>query len=348
MYTTTLDKGFRTRELEEKAGGEIEAENTGDLRVAEERGLQINEKFDTDEEAKYSAVRPVDGFDDSGFDEEDGKLLDTCNDQTFGGSSTSIVQKPTSSSGKSYGGESQPFQNETNVDQSCSISDDHAGHLPSEQRSKDFPAQGSSSTSESQLGEQINNNNPEVAHSNRTPEESVSGSGHGEIEEGANLGGGGGGTSASKTVAEKESQVSGKTKSESSFGQSASRRRSSESCQAPSTSTRPGLSPSSSISSLPSSEKSILNPNAKEFKPSQSPAPVRPAMPAGYGLQIQPQYPPGEQQMLRYPRHEYPETYYPPNAPPWFHMQQQPGLLHMVYMPLLPPLYQPENPHNQG
>ncbi|XP_048632378.1 uncharacterized protein LOC106439347 isoform X2 [Brassica napus] len=378
MYTTPLDRGLWTRELEEKAreiAREIEGENTGDLHVAEERGLQVNEKFDTDEEAKYSAVRRVDGFDDSGFDEEDDKLLDTCNDQTFGGSSTSIVQKPassggqkpTSSSGKGYGGES------------CSISDDHAGHLPSEQRSKYFPARGSS-ISESQLGERRNNNNPEVARSNRSPEVSVSG--HGDIEEGANLGGGGT-SSASMTVAEKErqvNQVSGERKSESSFGQSASRR-GSESGPAPSASTRPGLSsPSSSISSLPSSEKSILNPNAKEFKPSQSPAPVRPqspiaggsfyyaappppvqqmpVMPAGYG--IQPQYP-GQQQLLRYPGHEYPQTYYPPNAPPQYQQWQQlmmqgqelmmqgqyPRPPDMIYMPLPPP-YQPGNPHNQG
>ncbi|XP_048632384.1 polyadenylate-binding protein-interacting protein 4 isoform X6 [Brassica napus] len=381
MYTTPLDRGLWTRELEEKAreiAREIEGENTGDLHVAEERGLQVNEKFDTDEEAKYSAVRRVDGFDDSGFDEEDDKLLDTCNDQTFGGSSTSIVQKPassggqkpTSSSGKGYGGES------------CSISDDHAGHLPSEQRSKYFPARGSS-ISESQLGERRNNNNPEVARSNRSPEVSVSG--HGDIEEGANLGGGGT-SSASMTVAEKErqvNQVSGERKSESSFGQSASRR-GSESGPAPSASTRPGLSsPSSSISSLPSSEKSILNPNAKEFKPSQSPAPVRPqspiaggsfyyaappppvqqmpVMPAGYGhMQIQPQYP-GQQQLLRYPGHEYPQTYYPPNAPPQYQQWQQlmmqgqelmmqgqyPRPPDMIYMPLPPP-YQPGNPHNQG
>ncbi|WZZ42467.1 hypothetical protein YC2023_038726 [Brassica napus] len=373
MYTTPLDRGLRTRELEEKAGEiarEIEGENTGDLHVAEERGLQVNDKFDTDEEAKYSAVRRVDGFDDSGFDEEDEKLLDTCNDQTFGGSSTSIVQKPTSSSGqkptsssgKGYGGES------------CSIADDHAGHLPSEQRSKDFPAQGS------MRGSWVSEETTIIQRLPASPEASVSG--HGDIEEGANLGGGGT-SSASMTVAEKErqvGQVSGERKSEISFGQSASRR-GSESGPAPSASTRPGLSsPSSSISSLPSSEKSILNPNAKEFKPSQSPAPVRPqspiaggsfyyaaptppvqqmpVMPAGYG--IQPQYP-GQQQLLRYPGHEYPQTYYPPNAPPQYQqwqqlmmqgqelmMQgQQPRPPDMIYMPLPAP-YQPGNPHNQG
>ncbi|XP_056842381.1 polyadenylate-binding protein-interacting protein 4-like isoform X1 [Raphanus sativus] len=416
MYTTTFDKGSWTRELEEKAlriAGEIEDEHTGDLHVAEERGLQTNEKFDTDEEAKYSAECPVDGF-----DEEGDKLLDTCNDQTFVVSSTSSVQnpasscgqKPSSSSGKGYGGGSQ----------SCSISDDHAGNLPSEQRSKDFAVQGSS-TSESQLGERRNSNDPEAAHSNRTPEESVSGYGHGDIKEGANLGGGGG-TSASKTVAEEESQVSqvsGKTKSESSFGQSASTR-SSERGPAPSTSTSPGLSRSSSSSSLPSSEKSILNPDAKEFKPSQPPAPVRPQspiaggsfyyaappvqqmpripagyglqiigsdqgfkpsrppapvrpqspiaggsfyyaappapvqqmplmplMPAGYGLQIQPQYP-EQQQLLRYPGHEYPETYYPPKAPPQYKQWQQMMMQGQQPRPPPPPYHQPGNPHNQG
>lgn len=84
-----------------------------------------------------------------------------------------------------------------------------------------------------------------------------------DSKEGAKLGGGG--TSAWKTVAEKErqvSEVSGKPKSESFTGQSASRR-SSESRPGPSTSSRPGLSPSSSIGSLSSSEKSTLNPNAK-------------------------------------------------------------------------------------
>lgn len=78
---------------------------------------------------------------------------------------------------------------------------------------------------------------------------------------------GGGGTSASKTVAENErqvSQISGETKSESAFGQSDSRRIS-ESGPATPTSTRPGLSPSSPISSLPSPEKSTLNPNAKVY-----------------------------------------------------------------------------------
>lgn len=83
-----------------------------------------------------------------------------------------------------------------------------------------------------------------------------------DIKEGAKIGGGG--TSASKTVSERErqgSQVSGKTKSESSFEQSDCR--SSESRPAPSTPSLPGLLPSSSIGSLSSSEKFTFNRGAK-------------------------------------------------------------------------------------
>uniref|UniRef100_A0A1J3J7V4 Polyadenylate-binding protein-interacting protein 4 n=1 Tax=Noccaea caerulescens TaxID=107243 RepID=A0A1J3J7V4_NOCCA len=393
LYTTKLERGPRTKGLEEQAlriAREIEGESTRDLHVAEERGLQLNAKFDIDEETKYSAVRPVDGFDDSGFDEEDDNLLDTCNDQTFGGSSTSdgqkpassSWQKPTSSSGKGceeLRGDSQPSWNNPNVDQSCSISDDHTRHLPSEWLSKDFPAPGSS-ISESQLGERRNNNNPEVSHSNRSAQESVSG--HGDIKESAKLGGGT--TSGSKAVAERErqvGQVSGKTKSESPVGQSASRSLGSR--PAPTSSGRPGLSPSSSIGSLSSSEKSTLNPNAKEFKlnpnaksfkPSQpagarpqspiadssfyypaGPVQQMPGMPVGYG--IQPQYP-GQQQQIMY---HHPQTYYPPNAQHQYPQQQpqmmqnQQMMMHgqprppVVYMPPPPPPpFHPENPYNQG
>ncbi|XP_024015401.1 polyadenylate-binding protein-interacting protein 4 isoform X2 [Eutrema salsugineum] len=374
LYTTKIERATRTRELEEQAvriAREIEGENTRDLHVAEERGLQLNEKFDIDEETKYSAVRPVDGFDDSGFDEEEDKLLDTSNDQTFGGSSTSDGQKSASSSGKGYEkirGDSQPPRKDTNVDQSCSIS--------GEQRSRESPAPGGS-ISESQLGERRNNSNPEVSPSNRSPEESVSG--HGDINEGPKLGGGGA-TSVTKAVAEREkqvSQVSGKTKPDISS-------RSSESRPAPSTSSRPRLSPSSSIGSLSSSEKSTLNPNAKEFKlnpnaksfkPSQSPAPVRPqspvadasfyypagpvqqmpGMPVSYGMQ--PQYPgQQQQQMMYYHGQQHLQTYYPPGAQPQYPQQQQQQQQQqmmlgqprppVVYMP--PPHYQPENPYNHG
>ncbi|KAF8048301.1 hypothetical protein N665_2576s0001 [Sinapis alba] len=191
QYTTRLSGSTRTRELEEKAQRierEIEGEKTRDVHLAEERGLQPNEKSDIDEETKYSAVRR----DDSGFDDEDDKLLDTCNDQTFGCSSTSSVQKSASSSAKGYEdvlGDSQPSRNNTNVDQSCSISGDDARHFPSEQRSKDVPAPGRSiSESQLELGERRKDNSPESV--------AESASGHGGINEDAKFGGGE--TSASK------------------------------------------------------------------------------------------------------------------------------------------------------
>ncbi|KAL1212072.1 Polyadenylate-binding protein-interacting protein 4 [Cardamine amara subsp. amara] len=377
LYTTKLERGPRTRELEEQAlriAREIEGENTRDLHVAEERGLQLNEKFDIDEETKYSSVSQATGFDDSGFAEEDDALLDTCNDLTFGTLSPSDGQKP-ASSGKGcevIWGDSQSSRNITNVDQSCSISDDHTQHLPSEQRSKDFPVPGSSISSESQLDERRTNNNQEVSHNNRSAEESISG--RGDINEGAKRGGGA--TSASKDVAEKErqvSQVSGKTKAESSSAQSASR--SSESRPGPTTSSRPGVSPSSSIGSMSSSEKSTLNPNAKEFKfnpnaksfkPSQ-PAVVRPQSPVADAsfyypgpvpiqhVQQMPGMPPVSYGVQQYPGHQaammyhHPQAYYPPNGQPQQQQQMMPGQQpRPLYYMQQPPPYQQDMPYNQG
>ncbi|VYS57311.1 unnamed protein product [Arabidopsis thaliana] len=378
LYTTRLERGPQTKQLEEhaqKIAREIEAETTRDIHVAEERGLQLNENFDFDEEARYSSVRPVTGFGDSGFDLEDNALLDTCNDLTFGGSSTSDGQKP-ASSGKGceelrVSGDSQSSRKNKNVDQSCSTS---------KQQSKDFPAAGSN-ISESQLDERRRKNNEEVSHNNRSAEESTSG--HGDIKEGAKSGGGA--SSVSKAVTEREreaSQVSSKTKSESSFGQSASR--SSESRPGPSTSSRPGLSPSSSIGSMASSEKSTLNPNAKEFKlnpkaksfkplqsaaaPPQSPiadasfyypgpshVPVQqmPGMPpVNYGL---PPYPGNQPQMMYHP-----QAYYHPNGQPQYPQQQMiPGQQQQQMIPgqqhprpvyyMHPPPYPQDMPyHNKG
>ncbi|KAL0662146.1 hypothetical protein Bca4012_098983 [Brassica carinata] len=91
LYTTKLERGPRTRELEEQAlriAREIEGENTRDLHVAEERGLQLSGKFDIDEETKYSSVCPVNEFYDSGYEEEEEILLDCRNNLTFGDSTT--------------------------------------------------------------------------------------------------------------------------------------------------------------------------------------------------------------------------------------------------------------------
>ncbi|KAL5208013.1 hypothetical protein ABZP36_032448 [Zizania latifolia] len=60
LYTTKLERGPHMRELEKHASRiarEIEGEDTKDIHLAEERGLYLDDDLDHDEEIKYSAVR---------------------------------------------------------------------------------------------------------------------------------------------------------------------------------------------------------------------------------------------------------------------------------------------------
>ncbi|GAB2293308.1 Polyadenylate-binding protein-interacting protein 3 [Dionaea muscipula] len=95
LYTTKLEKGPQMRELEEEAlriAREIEGEQTNDLHLAEERGIYPHGNFDIDEETRFSSVLRT--FDDSGFDEEDA-MLDSCNRETFGKSPGSAFRSLT-------------------------------------------------------------------------------------------------------------------------------------------------------------------------------------------------------------------------------------------------------------
>ncbi|CAI0461900.1 unnamed protein product [Linum tenue] len=87
LYTTRLEKGPRMRELEREAtriAREIEGEDTEDLHLAEERGINLGEDFDGDEEVRFSSVIRGRGLDDSGYDEDEDILLDKRNTETFG------------------------------------------------------------------------------------------------------------------------------------------------------------------------------------------------------------------------------------------------------------------------
>ncbi|XP_062223310.1 polyadenylate-binding protein-interacting protein 4-like [Phragmites australis] len=60
IYTTKLERGPHMRDLEKHASRlarEIEGEDTKDIHLAEERGLHLGDDLDHDEEIKYSAVR---------------------------------------------------------------------------------------------------------------------------------------------------------------------------------------------------------------------------------------------------------------------------------------------------
>ncbi|CAN4100074.1 unnamed protein product [Withania somnifera] len=86
LYTTKLERGPQMSELEKEAlriAREIEGEDTRDLHLAEERGIQLHENLEVDEETRFSAVgREVD---DSGYDDCEVILVDSRNDETFQG-----------------------------------------------------------------------------------------------------------------------------------------------------------------------------------------------------------------------------------------------------------------------
>lgn len=120
LYTTKLDRGPQMRERErvaQRIAREIEGEETHDLHLAEvsqtsflyflspnflvmldvlsfyvvqERGFQLGDKFDVDEETRYSSVSRGKIID--GYVESEDTLLDSCNDETFGDSSTSSIK----------------------------------------------------------------------------------------------------------------------------------------------------------------------------------------------------------------------------------------------------------------
>ncbi|XP_020550751.1 polyadenylate-binding protein-interacting protein 4-like [Sesamum indicum] len=95
LYTTKLERGPQMRELEREASRlarEIEGEETHDLHLAEERGIQLDGNLEIDEETRFSSVYR--GVDDSGYDEIEDILLDARNDETFGGISSSVIGKP--------------------------------------------------------------------------------------------------------------------------------------------------------------------------------------------------------------------------------------------------------------
>ncbi|KAG9154962.1 hypothetical protein Leryth_012152 [Lithospermum erythrorhizon] len=258
LYTTRLEKGPQMRELEKEAlriAREIEGEDTSDLHLAEERGLQLHGNLEVDEETRFSSVfRKVD---DSGYDDTEEILLDYRNDETFGGVPSSTVHNIVTelSNGKTsesdqLGGRTFPMegfpmsQSSTSRDFYQSVSDDSV-----RQHTMDhFP----------------------TLNDNRLHDK--------------------GSSPSEKPVAEVFSKTQGTSQSSNSrSGPSISTSSNSDNGIPASTSGGPRISPSSSMGSL-TSEKSTLNPHAKEFRlnpkaksfsPSQTP--MRPASPVSDG-----------------------------------------------------------------
>ncbi|MCD7449222.1 Polyadenylate-binding protein-interacting protein 3 [Datura stramonium] len=96
LYTTKLARGPQMSELEKEAlriAREIEGEDTRDLHLAEERGIQLHANLEADEETKFSAV--VREVDDSGYDDFEDILFDSRNDETFHGISDAMGKSST-------------------------------------------------------------------------------------------------------------------------------------------------------------------------------------------------------------------------------------------------------------
>lgn len=389
LYTTKLDRGPNMREREREAlriAREILGEDTQDLHLAEERGIRFEGKFDLDEETKYSSVYR--GVDDSGYDENE-DILDSQNDETFGDVSDSIANKSFTdfTSGKSNSGPQLPssfstmvedqssrlntstnFQPSGSLDSQSSKKDNqtnqqHTGsnfkkdyaekQTVSEQsqasKTEDLPAKESSVGPNKESNDKGQPSSTATAHApsgvSSKPQEKTSVSG----------------------VSEDAATSASSVKTAVSRGPGSSASSTSESGNAPPTAAASsrGLSPSSSIGSL-TSEKSTLNPHAKEFRLNPnaksfvpSPAPVRapspvsdgsfyyPAnvapvphmhgMPVGIGMG--PSFPP-HQPVMYGPQGtplQSPQTYFNPNAPQYGQHMLLGQPRQVVYMPTYPP-----------
>ncbi|XP_041994997.1 polyadenylate-binding protein-interacting protein 4-like isoform X1 [Salvia splendens] len=383
LYTTKLEKGPQMRELEKEAmriAREIEGEDTGDLHLAEERGRQLGENVELDEETRYSSViRPVD---DSGYDEIEDILQDSRNDETFGDSLRPVIGKPPIDTfpGKArYGAQmSSRFSSlgeaQSSVSSSRDVyrsgSEDHGTQILNEQLPKESSGIYASRVLDNQYTGHAESNSVLDDKDKPVP-----------LDRGG----------ASKTEAFDPSHVSAegdeKPSSSNELSEGAlppktqgaahflARPNSSASSTsdrggAASTSASQGLSSSSSVGSL-SSEKSSLNPYAKEFKlnpnaksftPSQSS--IRPSSPAADGpfyypanvalmtqmhgmpvnIGIGPSFATHQPIMFNPQAAPLPQPYYHPNGPQYGQQMMIGQHRPVLYMPTYPA----EMPYNNG
>ncbi|GMH14220.1 hypothetical protein Nepgr_016061 [Nepenthes gracilis] len=312
LYTTKLEKGPQTRELEEEAiriAREIVGEETHDLHLAEERGTYPHGNFEMDEETRFSSV--FRGVDDSGCDEDEDVMCDSRNTETFGNSSgpTSSRSFADMTSGKCYNDEVQPSQLNANREfyQSGSLApelrsrgnnaveDDvrvHDNHISEEREDALVQVLVKMQTCGDEAQTTISEDSQSSITKKDGPDRITLSPDTTAYAASNVLAKGQEKTSSLHELSDDSisGKVHGAMQSKNSRGQLGSSTSStSESGGATSASSGPALSPSSSMGSL-SSEKSSLNPNAKEFKlnpnaksfvPSQTP--IRPLSPANDG-----------------------------------------------------------------
>ncbi|TMX03974.1 hypothetical protein EJD97_012733 [Solanum chilense] len=320
LYTTKLERGPQMSELEKEAlriAREIEGEDTRDLHLAEERGIQLHENLEVDEETRFSAV--VREIDDSGYDDCEDILLDSRNDETFQGISSAMGKSFTDmgtrkmndgaqvSSRSSFMDEVQSSKLSTSRDVYQTCYDDHAkqssaevvlkgGSILNRGRKTQFSEHAGASCNKEDTRNQMTD---EVAQTSVLEDSMSSSRMKMETSDGGRLSPDISAlhvhpadqdmiTSSSRQKFEGavSSKIQGAPQSTNSrVRPSSSVLSGSDGTGAASTSADNGLSRTSSVNSF-SSEKSTLNPHAKEFKlnpnaksfmPFQSP--LRPASP---------------------------------------------------------------------
>ncbi|KAK7335854.1 hypothetical protein VNO80_27946 [Phaseolus coccineus] len=321
LYTTKLEKGPQTRELEKQAlriAREIEGEETQDLHLAEERGFHLHGDFDIDEETRFSSVYRGKRADDSGFDED--VLFDSHNSDTFGGVFGSVVKRSSEiSGGKGNEGartlanssvdHTPSSQSSTCVDLSRSGSYDHAKQLASELPAVSYSSvEGESRILENSISNPHGDNDTKEATLIQAEDVQLSKSedSQGPLylkKDGSDKGVLSPNASSyapsihTTSIAHEilwgsrgdliEGSASGKINGETKSVNSRGTPYGLDSVGGTAASSGPGLSPSSSVGSL-SSEKSTLNPHAKEFKLNPNaksfvPSPARPPTPVSDG-----------------------------------------------------------------
>ncbi|KAJ0988462.1 hypothetical protein J5N97_006818 [Dioscorea zingiberensis] len=289
LYTTKLERGPQTRELEREAtriAREIQEEETKDLHLAEERGIHFHGDLDLDEELKFSAVQR--DVDNGKYVERENSILDTHNSITRRGSLNSAV-------GRSYSDvmKKKRITDEAKALSSCSSVDEETGSQiradsvlkssGSVDHLNDCIARSSPSMDDNRVGEmQANDQDKEKGSTNRCtesiPREAIQTLKFDDGQSSSDIKGlspnaaafAPGQENQHSSSESSESAVSGKKSASSepvnlSLQPVDSTLSTSERRPGGSVSSGPVLSPSSSVGSL-SSEKSTLNPNAKEFK----------------------------------------------------------------------------------
>ncbi|KAK2425135.1 polyadenylate-binding protein-interacting protein [Trifolium repens] len=289
LYTTKLEKGPRTRELELRAlriAREIEGEETRDLHLAEERGLHLDEDFDIDEETRFSSVYRGEHVDDT-YEEDEDILFDSHNSETFCGIFGSVDERY----GEIIGGEGNG-----------------GAHTLANSSFMDHP-QSSLSDGESRIQENLVHNlrgaRANIREENLTHGQDVQPSKYEDsqvllylkkdvIDKGVLSPNASSYAPSSHIISKSHEKMEsprdsiedlarGKPNERTKYINSRGASYGSDPVRGVAASSGPGLSPSSSVGSL-SSEKSSLNPNAKEFKfnpnaKSFIPSPARPPNP---------------------------------------------------------------------